>query len=284
METIRTFGPRKNFLAHFNTPNPLHRHTSWEFIIFEQGLSVNIVNEKKYEPVGCGDVFFLGPMHIHGIQFLSEPHGHWDLYISDADLRQLCAFIDDGLYERACDPLNPICFKLNPQLLASLVKEFRNMSIFNSFENIIEKNMSTSLQAASRGLAGFLLSMYIESSFASEIHIPIWFQNFLQDLQKPEIFSQRLNKIISGYNYSYPQFIRLFKKYTGRKMIDYITELRMNYAAELLVSTDKTEIEIASLVGYDSFCFFINRFKAKFGITPRKYKIENLESNLPEIY
>lgn len=105
-----------------------------------------------------------------------------------------------------------------------------------------------------------------------QTHTPSWFREFLQKLQKPEIFSQRLNKIISEYNYSYPQFMRLFKKYTGKTMIDYITELRMDYAADLLVSTDKTEMEVASFVGYDSFCFFINRFKSKFGVTPRKYK------------
>lgn len=278
---ILTFGQRKKFLCPYTTPNILHRHSAWEFVIFEQGLSVNTVNGMNYDSVGCGDVFLLGPMHEHAIKFLTEPHRHWDIYVEDDDMQNLCAFMDERLYPLACKE-KPIYFKLEPQLIASLVKEFEGLYVFNFLENAESDSADFSMRSVSRGIVCFLLSKYIESTLTLQTHTPDWFREFLQKLQKPEVFSQRLNKIISDYNYSYPQFMRLFKKYTGKTMIEYITELRMDYATELLVSTDKTETEIASLVGYDSFCFFINRFKTKFGTTPRKYKQQLLDQRARE--
>lgn len=260
-----------DILCPYTTPNFPHRHLEWEFVVFDQGLSVNTVNENDYSPVGSGDIFVLGPMHRHAIRFLSEPHKHWDLYMNDADFKRQCAVLDDALYEQACSRDNPIHFKLTSQQATSLIEDFENLDILNALRRA-KDDPTPSMSAIGRGLAGFLLAKYLESKLMLEIHTPQWFREFLYELRRPEVFSLRLNEIISGYNYSYPQFIRIFKKYTGKKMIEYVTELRMDYAADLLVSTDKTEMEIASLIGYDSFCFFLNRFKQKYGVTPRKYR------------
>lgn len=263
---------KNSILCPYTTPNFTHRHVKWEFVIFEQGLCVNTVNDLQYDSVSCGDIFLLGPMHLHAIRFLSEPHRHWDLYLSDAELKKQCDCLNEKLYEYACNKEKPLHFKLDPQQMTPLINEFEGLYILNSLKNPNETDAVSSISAIGRGIAGFLLAKYIESTLMRQIHPPLWFREILQNLRRPEIFSQRLNEIISVYNYSYPQFTRIFKKYTGKKMIDYVTELRMDYAAELLMTTDKTELEISSLVGYDSFCFFINRFKQKFGTTPRKYR------------
>lgn len=71
---------------------------------------------------------------------------------------------------------------------------------------------------------------------------------------------------------------REFKKYVGMNYIDYITDLRLERAKNLLITTDRQINEIASLVGYNS-SYFNRLFKKKFGSTPGNFRSQNIERN-----
>ena len=64
----------------------------------------------------------------------------------------------------------------------------------------------------------------------------------------------------------------IFKRYTGINFIDYITNLRISAAKELLVDPFKSVSEIASMVGYDSSSYFCRAFKKNTGFTPTEYR------------
>ncbi len=63
----------------------------------------------------------------------------------------------------------------------------------------------------------------------------------------------------------------VYKKQTGRSLLDYITTLRMNRAEELL-RQDYSVLEVASMTGFRDSNTFIRRFKKKKGITPGQLK------------
>lgn len=63
-------------------------------------------------------------------------------------------------------------------------------------------------------------------------------------------------------------FSTLFKKQTGKKYIDYVTDLRMEKARGLILNTDLKIGSIAQMVGYGSTRHFTKIYKEKFGITP----------------
>ncbi|MCR4695622.1 MAG: response regulator [Pseudobutyrivibrio sp.] len=64
----------------------------------------------------------------------------------------------------------------------------------------------------------------------------------------------------------------LFKQKTGMKFIDYLNDLRLEKAANLLVSTDKKMYQIAKSVGYDNTKYFFRVFKKKYLVTPEQYR------------
>ena len=66
-----------------------------------------------------------------------------------------------------------------------------------------------------------------------------------------------------------------FKKYTGKKLVDYIYELRINEAAKKLLETDENIIDIAFAVGFESLRTFNRAFPKIMGITPDRYRKEN---------
>ncbi|GIN39881.1 putative transcriptional regulatory protein YesN [Heyndrickxia oleronia] len=67
-------------------------------------------------------------------------------------------------------------------------------------------------------------------------------------------------------------FSRMFKQYTGKKYIDYVTELRIKKAKELLAFTSLKTNEISRLVGYTDQRYFSQIFKKNTGLTPSEYK------------
>lgn len=67
-------------------------------------------------------------------------------------------------------------------------------------------------------------------------------------------------------------FSQLFKEETGKTFVEYLTEIRMEKARELLRNTDRMLYDIAELVGYESPAYFTVAFKKQVGIGPREYR------------
>ena len=70
-------------------------------------------------------------------------------------------------------------------------------------------------------------------------------------------------------------FSRLFKTYTGKSLPDYINELRINMAKELLTSTSESIVTIAFKTGFESLSTFNRAFHKICNTTPTAYRKNN---------
>lgn len=73
-----------------------------------------------------------------------------------------------------------------------------------------------------------------------------------------------------GLNPTY--FSTVFKKETGKSFIDYVTEVRIQNAKQLLLDTDLSILEIAEDVGYNDLKYFSKGFKKATGLSPTDYR------------
>lgn len=64
---------------------------------------------------------------------------------------------------------------------------------------------------------------------------------------------------------------RVFKKERGVSINQWIIKERMELASTLLLTTDKTAIDIAYQIGYNNYPYFSTVFKKYFGTTPSQY-------------
>jgi len=64
----------------------------------------------------------------------------------------------------------------------------------------------------------------------------------------------------------------LFKKFFGKSIFDYISELRMDYARQLLRDEDLLVVEVARTVGYKNPNHFSTAFKRRFGYNPTEVR------------
>lgn len=67
-------------------------------------------------------------------------------------------------------------------------------------------------------------------------------------------------------------FSRYFKKATHRAVVDYINEIRLRNARQLLVSTDRSIAEVASASGFDNLSYFNRRFVRAFAVSPGVFR------------
>lgn len=74
---------------------------------------------------------------------------------------------------------------------------------------------------------------------------------------------------------------RLFKRQTGHSPIDFVIQIRMNKAKELLLATNATLQEIAKAVGYPDGYYLAKMFKKYMGIAPIRYRKQHASPNVP---
>ncbi|MFF2885957.1 helix-turn-helix domain-containing protein [Paenibacillus sp. NPDC057967] len=81
-----------------------------------------------------------------------------------------------------------------------------------------------------------------------------------------------LSMIAERLSYSAAYVAKQFKSKTGSSMIDYLIQIRMEKAEELLLHTEVSLQEIAAGVGYNDLSYFIRIFKKTTGISPGKFR------------
>jgi AraC-like DNA-binding protein len=64
-------------------------------------------------------------------------------------------------------------------------------------------------------------------------------------------------------------FSHLFRDVTGKSPYQFVKEMRLNRAHELLIENDCTVTQISQAVGYNTTSHFINEFRDRYGMTPR---------------
>ena len=100
-------------------------------------------------------------------------------------------------------------------------------------------------------------------------------------------FNQKisLEEIVDKLEVSSSYFSRLFSQETGQTFSNYLIKKRIDYAKELIITTNYKLYEIGEMSGFRSPVHFNNTFKRITNMTPNQYRQEysvisfNLEQN-----
>ncbi len=113
-----------------------------------------------------------------------------------------------------------------------------------------------------------LRDMAVTSRYSTKLNKAVdYMQNNYHD---PEI---SLNTVAKVAFVSPTHFSTLFSQQMGKTFVEYLTELRMDKAKELLRCTDAGSSEIAYQVGYSDPHYFSFIFKKVNGCSPRDYRL-----------
>lgn len=93
--------------------------------------------------------------------------------------------------------------------------------------------------------------------------------DYLQHHMQQKITIPELAALI---NVSPEYFCRFFKQHTGITAIEYLHQLRIERAVNLLLNTDLSVLDVSLQVGFDDQSYFSKKFKLLKGVTPAKFR------------
>lgn len=85
-----------------------------------------------------------------------------------------------------------------------------------------------------------------------------------------------LTMISEVLNISTRRLSKIFKEETGFSIPDYINDVRLEKAAELLSTTSMNVKKVVASLGIDNETYFYGMFKKKFGLTPKEYAMTRI--------
>ncbi len=96
--------------------------------------------------------------------------------------------------------------------------------------------------------------------------------NYMHLNFKNQITLQQISKYV-GLSPTY--FSTVFGKKMNTSFKSYLSSLRLNYAAKLLIISDISTTEICYASGFNDFSNFARAFKGEFLVSPSKYRLQN---------
>jgi len=82
----------------------------------------------------------------------------------------------------------------------------------------------------------------------------------------------QLDRVAAVAGISSCHFCVIFQQETGHSPMEYLIQLRMTRARELLESTEQPVKEVAQSVGYPDPCYFARAFRFQYGISPSEFR------------
>ncbi|MCZ8510959.1 helix-turn-helix domain-containing protein [Paenibacillus filicis] len=155
--------------------------------------------------------------------------------------------------------------EINKELLLPK-DEYPNASMLAEFETVEE------LTDLVKNICSNLCSFIRENKTAKDQSLIADAVSYIQSHYANCDFS--IQNMADHFGMTLTNLSQYFKNQTGQTIIDYTTNLRMNKAKELLMSSDLTLNELSVQVGYLNSSSFIRRFKQITGLTPGQYMKE----------
>jgi len=118
-------------------------------------------------------------------------------------------------------------------------------------------------------LGNVIFSLKKDEKTSIEKEIILRIKSFVKNNIDGELTLIRISEKVN-YNPSY--ISRFFKQSTGINLFDYISNIRISKAKELLENDNINILNIAKAVGYDSSQYFSTVFKKITGMTPIEYR------------
>lgn len=246
---------------------PEHHHNSHEIIFVKKGEAVLTCANKVYT-LKKNSLVFISNLEPHDIRVKSDEYERYCIQITPTAVRSA---IKSNILSSV--------FSLRPKNFCHVIDV---APIFYKTEHIFmqmieaEQNEYPFLYDFQKSLFRILL---IELYNLDKAFFPVADSTTISVIEKIQIdletnYSEQftLDELAKKYNVSVSYLSHLFKDITGYGVIEYLTELRISIAKEMLLHTKLSANEISNEIGFSSSSNFSRYFKKTIGMTPLHYR------------
>ena len=253
---------------------PIHNHGVFELNFVEHAPGVRRIVGDSSEIIGEYDLVLITSADLEHV---------WEQNTCKSeDIREVTIQFDFGMGEDSIFCRNPfisvrrmmnearkgLAFPLSA--IMRVYKDIDNLSqIEDSFYAL--RQFLTILYELSRceGARTLASSSYAKVAVEDDSRRILKVKNFIAKNYMDEI---RLAQLASIAGMSPSAFSRFFKLHTGRNLSDYIIDIRLGYAARMLVDTGHSISEISFDCGFNNLSNFNRIFKRKKWCSPSEFR------------
>lgn len=239
-------------------PVKIHLHEFYELEIVIDGAGFQNLNGTIY-PLEPGSVYFLTPIDFHSItpeSALSIANLSFDEHALSPEMKMLFVNRQDNLIFQADGALSSQLQFLFDLLSKECMSE-DNFSL-RARKNLLEMLLIALVRYQQDPIVSHFSNTQIQAS------LQYLFGHFRENISLAQVAAQ------SGYTPNY--FSKLFREICGTCFMDFLANLRLNYAKMLLLSTTLSTTEIAERSGFGSASGFFRRFQKYCGCTPDNFR------------
>lgn len=252
-------------ITSINSPTIPHWHDYYELEIILSGEGTTVINGKNYH-VSKGSLFFLTPTDFH-------------YYMPYDNIRLINVAFSSSCIEfsNLTEILSSIGF-ITCNINDDLINYFSLM--INTIRNEINSEEYLGKQYTVYLLYCILIVLFrINKNSNANEKLDSTVQNILYYINNHFKEQISLDTISEFTGYSTGYICRIFKAALNCTIKEYITNLRLTHAEQLLMYTNESISDIAYFCGFSSLSHFLNIFKQKHKISPRSFRKENKALN-----
>lgn len=252
-ETIHGFAETGYYFQHTKgrtLSNVLHSHRFYEFLYVVTGSFLQEINGKQ-STVSSGNLIFLSVGTSHRIISQQENTDVIALSVLNTEMNKFFSLYGNSSFS---EPFH--IYRLSSEMRKLLLKLCESILFTQTEEYTLH----------ARAILNQLFIFCLEKSTYKALIPPI-FSEALDKMHDPELLREGIPALLRISGYSHSQLCRLTKKYLNMTPNEYVNQIRMNYAYELIVFGDSPYEEICHSLGFESFSYFSKLVKTTFGCT-----------------
>ena len=235
-----------------------HYHNVCEFYFLVDG-QCNYLIENKLYVVNKGDIVFVPKGIIHETSYIGS---HSRILINCSD-----DFFGSLPYPGFKVFRNINCINEIQNIFNCIKEEY---ALSDNFSSEIIKGYMQRLIAITARNQNFYQDNRISGKYI-ELALKYIHNNFCSDIT--------LTAVAEKFGVTKEHFSRIFKKETGLNFIDYLSQLRLKKAEEMLCYSNESVSEIAYACGFNDSNYFSDKFKRLHNCSPLKYRKRNRDIN-----
>lgn len=251
----------------FRTPNfevGWHQHIEYELILFTEGSGMSFIGNHVGE-FEAGDIYFLGSNLPHtfqksGDQITSAVVVQFrdELFIPIPETRSIHLLFEISMHG----------LKITGSTKQHITPLVKKLETATGFERILL------LGECLRNISESKEYITVSTQEVKQLNpkdkecIDRVFQFTIDSFREPISLSQ-----VAGIAcMSIPAFCNYFKRSTKKTYIDFLNEIRIGYACNLLIDTKKSVLDICYESGYNTMANFHKQFLKHKQLTPLQYR------------
>lgn len=222
-----------------------------------------------------GDIILIRPNGMHSIHPLENHNHKTDTFSFHLDM--IGYSIIDQVSLRYLQPLQTSSFKFVPRISPDMegYDEIKDC-LFSIFQLSRDEGRHFEILLKAR-LNELIYLLYY--------HHYVLKKNTDDTYRKNERIRELIDYINNNYQknlsidfladfigYSKTHFMTVFKQHTGTSCTEFIIQVRLSKACDLLINTTSPILEIASNIGFNNLSNFNRQFKRYYQVTPSQYR------------